>query len=361
MKEFNKQSKFMGILGIVFNLLIAIPKIFYGKIFFSLSLFADGINNLLDALSAVIVYLGIEISKKPKDLDHPYGHAKAEYITGFIVSMITFYTGIKFLEETAKRIFDDNKVLEVNYYWIYFLIFSMLIKFVLFLLNRTMFKKYNSSLFKALSNDSLQDILISSAVLVSLTIFREKNSLDIAIAFAIGMIIFKNAYFTLRDAIYPLIGNVPDKRDIDILKKELLKIDFVRGVHNLIVDRKSSTECFSCVDVVVDSHLTIREIHDRLEIVRFMLKNKYNMEVNMHIEPFLDDDKIIKIKEEVKKVRGVYDVYDIILGDENLISYSIKRKCLYRRDDIEKRVENVIKREVDKKWNIDVHIALEEE
>ena len=101
-------GKLAGTVGIVSNTIVSVLKIAVGMIFSSISIMADGLNNLADASSSLITLIGFRMASKPADEDHPYGHARIEYITGLIVSFLIIMLGVETLKSSAAKIMEPE-------------------------------------------------------------------------------------------------------------------------------------------------------------------------------------------------------------------------------------------------------------
>ena len=155
-----------GILGLLSNLLLFLAKFFIGSLSGSVSIMADAINNLSDTASSVITLAGFKIAGKPADEDHPYGHERFEYISGFVISILVTYVGIRFLDSSFMKILHPSSVLLSPIVYIV-LILSILMKFWQSFMYRRLGREINSDTLKATAQDSINDVYTTIAVLIS--------------------------------------------------------------------------------------------------------------------------------------------------------------------------------------------------
>ena len=159
-----------GIIGILANLVLASFKVLIGFLSKSISIVLDGVNNLTDALSSVLTIVGMKLSEKPADRDHPMGHGRTEYLTASAISLIVLYAGISSLVESVKKILKAEKP-EYTRTMLLLLFVGVLIKVFLGIFVRKMGIKVHSDSLKAQGQDALQDAVISSSTIVAALVF----------------------------------------------------------------------------------------------------------------------------------------------------------------------------------------------
>lgn len=348
-----KLANKIGEIGLVIALVLAVPKMILGVITGSISVLADGVNNLMDSAVSVITMVGMRLSKKPMDKDHPYGHGRIEHITGFIISIVTAIIGIQFLIKSINGILNPEAT-SIDTLTRIFMILSIVLKSFYSLLNHGFYNRFKSTIYKANRQDSLFDVIISATVLVSSFFFANYPVLDSVIALIISLILIYSAYETLKDTISPLIGETPSREDLDLIEEALKACDKVDSIHNIYIDRKSMEHAFATADVEVDPKLTIGEIHDDLERITIKLREEHNIELVIHMEPRIEDKDRLSIKEAVEKVPGVTSVHDILLGKKNFVTVAIDADRLKDKNEILENVNRRLKELKDKEWVLDV-------
>lgn len=344
-----KGSEKIGEIGLVVALVLAIPKMILGIATGSISVLADGVNNLMDSFVSILTMVGMRMSRKPMDKDHPYGHDRIEYITGFIISVVTAIIGLQFLVKSAGGIIDPQKT-EIDTITRVFMIVSIVLKSGFSLLNHEYYLNFKSTIFKANRQDALFDVVISATVLFTSFFFGNYPVLDSVVALIISLILLYSAYETLKDTISPLIGEKPSDEDLKAIEEALNSSDMINSIHNIYVDRKSMDHVFATADVEVDPDLTVREAHDVIERLTVELKEKTNIDLVVHIEPKITDGKSLEIKHRIEEISGVKGVHDIILGESNIITVAIDENKLDNLEEIKENVLRKLKEKDDKRW-----------
>ena len=357
-RKLTNSGERIGIIGILMNLIISIPKIILGISSKSISLFTDGINNACDSLTGFITYIGIRLSKKPIDQDHPYGHARAEYIAGFVIAIFTGIVGLKFFKSAVQALMNP-KTPDVDTIGRAFLVLSITLKAGFVYLNHREYKIHHATIFMANRQDSLMDIIISTFILVSSFFFASHEWLDACIGLLISILILHQAYETLKETLIPLVGPTPSSRDLDTITAALEKSDLIKNVHDLYVDRQSMGKVIATADVEVDPMLTVKEVHDEVEMISKDLRQKANIDLVIHVEPLIQDSKLLHLKRCLKNIDGVDGVYDLIMKEENYVTLAIDEHNLNSEDQIKSEALKILNKEDGKKWNIETIVGFQ--
>lgn len=348
-------GKFAGIIGIVLNAILSSAKIATGLIFKSLSITADGINNLTDAASSVITLIGFKLSGKPADKDHPYGHARMEYISGLVVSFIIVMLGINLATTSVKDIFNPSETL-FDVLGIIVLVLSILLKLWMSLFNKYIAKKINSSAIMAVSADSRNDAIATSAVLVAAIISKYTGlQLDGFMGLIVSVIIILAGISTAKDTLSPLLGESPDTGLVDVLSKELLSQPDILGVHDLLVHSYGPGRYFATVHAEMDANKDPLEAHDIIDGLERQVMETLGIHLVIHYDPTITDD------EETNVMKGfVHNILKEIdtqlsLHDFRVVTGAHEKKLLF---DVVipfhfKLTENEIQKELEKKVKID--------
>ncbi len=279
-----------SIVGIISNVFLSICKILCGALFFSISILGDGINNLSDSGSSIITLIGFKMSEKPADREHPFGHARLEYISGFIISfVILFVAGQLFLSSFDKII---NPIeFELTILSVIVLVFSMAIKFWLYLFNRQIGNTINSKAIIGVSKDALNDIFITLGVLVSSAIYYFFNiNLDGYVGALLALIIAKSGLELAKDTLSPIIGEAPDKKFISDISNKIMTYEKVLGIHDLIVHSYGEEKYFATVHIEFDAKLEFIVCHEIADKIERDFE-KTGIQLVVHSDPVLTDNK----------------------------------------------------------------------
>ena len=287
-------------IGIALNTLLSAAKIAVGMIFNSVSVMGDGFNNLTDAGSSVVSLLGFRWANKPADKDHPFGHARYEYITGLIIAFIVLFLGIELGKGSIEKIISsgesDSSIVVISV-----LVGSILVKVFMFFYYRIVAKKINSSSLRAASVDSLNDTISTGAVLVCAVVSRvAKVELDAYAGILVAAFILFNGIKLVKETMSPLLGEKPDASLVKSIEEKILSYNGVQGIHDLIVHNYGPNRYFVSVHVEVDAGVDIMTSHETVDkIERDMLSDGLNVVV--HMDPLITDDERVNAMKKIAR------------------------------------------------------------
>ena len=303
----NRYGVCAGIIGIVSNAILFVIKIVAGIIGGSITIIADAINNLSDAGSSVVTLVGFKLSSTPPDKDHPFGHARYEYVTGLLVSMMVLFLGIALLKSSIEKVISPTPV-EVSVFTYVVLSVSIVLKLVQMLVYTDFSKAISSNALKASAQDSRNDSLTTLAVLISTIIIdvcgdriNPKVSMDGIMGIAVSLFIIVSSVLLLKDAISPLLGEKPPKELVDKITAKILSYDGVIGVHDLVVHSYGANHCFVVAHVEVPADVDIVKSHDIIDNIEHDMWNDMHVRLNIHMDPIDTKNKqLAHLKERVR-------------------------------------------------------------
>ena len=302
-----RYGKFSGIVGIVSNLLLFVMKAVTGFVTGSISIVADAVNNLSDSASSVITLVGFKLPGKPADQEHPYGHARIEYISGLIVSFLILLLGVQLLQESAGKIFAPEEA-AFSPVAVVVLVVSCLIKTWQCLFYRKVGRRISSPTIEATAADSRSDVFSTLAVLLGLVISRLTGfNLDGYMGVAVALLILWTGVKVVKETSDPLLGTAPAREVVDDIYRTILSYDGILGLHDLNVHMYGEGRTFASVHCEVDAHEDILASHDLVDnIERDFLKQK-NIHLVIHMDPIVVDDAPTNaLREQVREVlRGI--------------------------------------------------------
>jgi len=308
-------GKFAGIVGIATNFLLFLLKITVGIAFNSISITADAVNNLSDSGSSIVTLMGFKMSGKPADAEHPYGHARMEYISGLVVSFIVLFLGLQLIQSSFDKIIHPSAA-EFSLITIFVLAAAILIKLWQCLFYRKISKIINSSVLAATSVDSRNDILATSAVLAAsiITYFTGYN-FDGYMGIIVAVVIVISGIKLIGETINPLLGMAPSKELVEQIYNNILEYDGIIGMHDLAVHSYGASKCFASVHCEVPAEQDIMVSHDLIDnIERDFIKN-HGIHMVIHLDPVVTSDaKTDSLKAEVsamlKKISSDVSMHD---------------------------------------------------
>ena len=304
-----------SVVGIVINFLLFLGKFTIGTIFGSVAIAADAINNLSDAGSSFISLISFKISSKPADREHPFGHARIEYIASMAVGVIVLFIGFDLLKESFLKILTPSPM-EKNNLVLIVLVLSILAKLWLGFFYKGIGHKINSELLKAASADSFSDVFSTSATLVSALIwmFFDLN-IDAYVGLVVSVFILIAGLKILNENKNIILGSAPSPEVIEVIKKKALEDKRIIGIHDLMVHSYGAGATIASFHAEVDGKGDFFEAHDLIDNIEKQLFAEYNITCTIHMDPIVTDDEHINklkvmVQESVKKVGETFSIHD---------------------------------------------------
>lgn len=304
----NQYGTVAGIFGIVTNLILFLIKLVIGIIANSVTIMADAFNNLSDFGSCIVTIIGFKLASKPADKEHPYGHARYEYVTGIIVSLLMLVMGVIFAKTSIEKIFAPEEIkLGIETYTV--LIVAILGKILQMVVYLDFAKSMKSSTIKATAMDARNDILTTLAVLITMIVMGIfKINIDAYIGLLVSGFIILSSINSLKDTINPLLGNVPSKEKVEKIKEKILSHKEIIGIHDLRIHSYGEQNDFVTVHAEVPDTMNIVEAHEIADIVEREFKEELNIDLTIHIDPLnVNDGETKKIKEKVENALKNFD------------------------------------------------------
>lgn len=342
-----------GIVGIVCNLILSIMKFIVGAISNSVSITADATNNISDAGSSIVTLVGFRLSEKPADEDHPYGHARIEYITGLIISFLIIHIGFDILVDSFKKIIHPE---EGVFSWVTVgvLLSSIVIKLWLSGFNKKLAKAIKSKTLEATATDSRNDCISTSAVLAATLVshFWEIN-LDGIIGVGVAVLIIVSGINLVKETVGPLLGQAPSKEIYEKIESGILRYENVLGVHDLMVHSYGPGSFFASAHIEMDAKIDVLACHDIMDQIERDFKANHNIHLVVHLDPtVLDSEETNEIKAVVAKILHEIDPiitfhdFRVVVGENTknvLFDVVVPPKYKYTDDDLIELIKNRVK------------------
>ena len=303
-----KYGVLSGLVGIVTNLILCSIKIFAGLISGSLSIMADGINNLSDAGSSIVTMVGFKLATLPPDEEHPFGHERIEYISGMIVAFIIVIIGLSLLKSSIEKIINPTPV-DANVYVYIILVSSILLKLWQGMFNRKVGKKINSTAILATAQDSLNDVISTFVVLVGLIVsILTSLNIDGYLGILVSLFILKSGIDLVRETAKPLIGVAPSKEEVEEISNKILSYDGILGIHDLVFHSYGPNKKFITVHTEVDASVNVMLSHDMIDNIERDFKYDLNIDLVIHMDPVdIQDENTNFYKKVVQEIIENYD------------------------------------------------------
>ena len=307
-----------SVVGIIVNILLAAGKIAVGLLFGAISLAGDGINNLSDAGSQIISFISFKMAAKPADRDHPFGHARIEYVASMIVSFFVMLVGFNLFRESIEKILDDGQVTDGSNVWLMVgvLTVSILFKLWLVLFNRRIAKKIDSAVMRATAADSLSDAGASTAVLIAMLIFKFTGvDIDGYMGIAVAVVIFIAGIKILNDTKNSILGEAPSEEIVEKIRAVVAEYPDALGIHDMIVHSYGPGRTMATLHIEVDGSKCVFESHDMIDLIERRLYEECSVQASIHMDPIVaDDEEVNKMRalviDKVKSIDERLDIHD---------------------------------------------------
>ena len=292
-----------GAVGIATNLLLAAAKILIGALFGAIAIIADGFNNLSDSLSSVITLIGFKLSNQQADEEHPYGHGRMEYIAAMMISMVMVVVGFTLAKESFPKIFNPQELEVTPLLWVTLLL-SIGFKLWQGLFYRSMGKAINSDTLYANFRDSINDVISTGAILVSVIISPLIGyNTDGLMGVIVACIIMYAGGSLMKDTIQLLLGEGADEALAEQIGEKVLSYEGIVGIHDLIVHNYGPGRMFASVHAEVPAEVDILVSHDIIDNVERDLKEEMGILVSIHMDPIVTTDPALDVlREELAEI-----------------------------------------------------------
>ncbi len=301
-------GKLGSIIGIIANIFLCVSKISVGLIFNSISITADGVNNLSDAGSSVITLIGFKMAGKPADKDHPFGHERIEYISGMIVAFVILLLGLELVKSSFDKIINPEPI-NFSYIMIFVLIVSIIVKLWLSYINGKIADKISSTTMKATSMDSMNDVIATSVVLISIIIAKITSyQIDGYMGMLVALFIIYSGFNILKDLMNPLLGELPDPEFINSIENKIMEYEGILNIHDLVVHNYGPSKYFATVHAEVDAKQDILLCHDLIDNIERDFARELDINLVIHLDPVVtDDQEINKLRDRVNSIINSID------------------------------------------------------
>ena len=320
-----------SIVGLIINILLSAIKLSIGVLISSVSVTADGVNNLADTASSIITIIGFRLSSMPPDKEHPYGHGRLEYISALMVAFMVILVGFQFIQSSFDRIINPVPV-KFEVFSLIILIISIGSKIWLSAFNKDLGEKINSTGLKATAQDALGDVMTTSVVVLSIIIGRFTTlPIDGIIGIVVSLMIMYNGYTLVKETISPLIGEAPDEKLIKSIYDDILSFNYITGAHDLFIHTYGAGRTMATIDVEFPGNINVVEIHDVIDKAEREIGEKYNLTLVIHMDPLgFESKERFELRNEIKDIirenpiiKSMHDFQILSGSEEKVIEFHI--------------------------------------
>ena len=306
-----------SIVGMVCNVLLCLGKLAVGTLFGSIAIMADALNNLSDASSNIVSLVGFKLASRAPDAEHPFGHARYEYLAGLVVSVTVLGIGFSLLKESVVKVLHPTAV-QFSLLTVAVLVASILVKLWMSSFNRTVGRTIGSETLIATAADSRNDVLSTGAVLIATILCHLTgwNILDGLMGVGVAVFILISGWGLVMDTLSPLLGESPSEDLVEHIEQTVMGYPGVLGVHDLMVHDYGPGHQFASIHVELPAEQDPLEAHDLIDnIERDFMKNDHLM-VTIHYDPIVTSDAAVgvlrsRLTEKLRRLDPALSLHDL--------------------------------------------------
>ena len=292
-----------SMVGIGCNILLFLAKMAIGLLANSISVMADAFNNLSDAASSIVGFVGVKMAQKPADDDHPFGHGRIEYIAAFIVAFLVLQVGFSLFTGSVEKIFHPD---DLTFKWVSVLVLglSVGVKLWLSLFNRRLGKRINSKVMLATSADALGDAAATSAAIFSMLVYGIFGwNIDAVVGLAVSVVVMLAGINIAKDTLAPLIGEAIDPELYEQITNFVEGFDGIVGTHDLIVHNYGPSKSMASIHAEVPNDCDLEETHEIIDRIEREAARRFGLLLVIHMDPVeTRDQRVIEFKAMVEDV-----------------------------------------------------------
>ena len=297
-----------SVVGIFCNVLLFSVKLAIGLILSSLAVTADAFNNLSDAASSIISFVGVKMAGKPADAEHPFGHGRIEYIAALIVSFLVIEVGFTFFKSSISKIMHPEEITFDPVPFI-ILILSILVKLWMAFFNNKLGKRIDSKVMLATAADSLGDVITTSATVISIVIchFTSINVDAIAGLIVSGIVIWSGVS-SAKDTLEPLIGQRVPSELYQKITDMVESYEGIVGAHDLIVHNYGPNRSMATIHAEVPNDVSIEASHEIIDRIERDAKKELNILLVIHMDPVeMRDEEVLELRDKTSHIVHALD------------------------------------------------------
>ena len=342
-------GKLAGLTGIVCNCLLTVLKLVIGQLVGSMAIIADGVNNLSDAASSLTTLLGFRMAQRPADKQHPYGHARYEYLSGLAVAALILLIGAELVKSSIAKIIKPEPI-DISAATIALLAASVAVKLWMSGFYKTLGKKINSTALYATSVDSRNDVISTCAVLLGCLVnYLFGLNIDGCVGLAVAIFILYSSVGIAKDTISPLLGQQADDELVDKITELVLSHEKVLGVHDLLVHDYGPGRCYASAHVELSADEDPMACHDIIDDIECDVLEKMNVHFVIHYDPVVQNDAEQNemrrtVGEIIRELNPAFSIHDfrIVRGSAQsklVFDLGVPYSMIEKKKEIKERID----------------------
>ena len=319
-----REGNRVSLIGIAMNLILATAKLIIGMLSGMISITADAVNNYSDACASIVSLIGFRLSSRPADDDHPFGHARYEYISGLVVSILVMNAGLELLKGSVSKLMHPETV-NLSFPMFLVLILSICGKMLLFAVYKKTGKRISSTTVLAAAEDSRNDCIATGAVLIAAVIMAFTGiNLDGIMGIAVALFVLWSGIGLVKETAAHLLGTAPDEATVQEIERCVLSYEGVLGTHDLMVHDYGPGHCFASVHVEVPAEKSVLECHELIDRIEEDFRKNQRIQLTIHYDPIVTTDEAVGeirryMRSEAEKIYDRLNIHDmrIVPGVDN--------------------------------------------
>lgn len=314
-----------SMVGIFCNVLLFLMKITIGMMIHSISVIADAFNNLSDAGSSIISFIGVKIASKPADKEHPFGHGRMEYIAALVVAFLVLQVGFTFFKDAVGKIKHPQEI-EFNLVSVIVLLLSIGIKLWIGMFNKKLGTRIHSNVMLATAADAMGDVITTSATVVSLLVFQFSGwNIDGIVGIGVSLVVMWAGIGIAKDTLEPLLGQAVPKDVYEEITKFVESHEGILGTHDLIVHNYGPGRSMASLHAEVANDVDIEVSHEIIDRIEREATKELGVFLVIHMDPIeMKDERVLyakrKLEEAVRAIDPQVSIHDfrMVDGDEQV-------------------------------------------
>jgi len=292
-----------SVVGVACNILLFLIKVLIGTLIHSISVIADAFNNLSDAASSVIGYVGVKLAERPADKEHPFGHGRYEYIAGLVVAFLVLEVGFSCLKSAVDKILHPQ---EVAFSWITILLLCIpiVVKLWMGCFNRKIGNRIHSTVLKAAATDSFGDVWVTAATILSLLIsYFSGFQVDGFMGLIVSVLVMVAGIRIVKETLEPLLGEAVPIEVYQRVTEYVESYSLVYGTHDLIVHNYGPSRLMATIHAEVDSNMDMETIHEEIDMIERNAQEDLGILLVIHMDPIaVHDERLAELKHRINEI-----------------------------------------------------------
>ncbi|MBN2221500.1 MAG: cation transporter, partial [Vallitaleaceae bacterium] len=292
--------------GIITNVILFFSKLLIGILVNSISITADAFNNLSDAASSIVAFIGVKMAERPADKEHPFGHGRLEYIAALIVSFLILMVGFTLMSNSFQKVIRPES-LDFSLMGLIILFISVLLKLWLSAFNKKLGLRINSGVLKATAADARNDVLVTLTTMVSMIVsYFTGLKIDGWIGLVVSAFVLFAGYHIAKDTLLPLLGEAIDPKIYDKICKKVESYEGILGSHDLILHNYGPSNTMATIHAEVPKNSKLGEIHEIIDRIEREVLEEMGISLVIHMDPVdIDDIATMKLRRMVEMIVGI--------------------------------------------------------